>query len=66
MPDTCDLDSLMARIDEATEQIARAKDTLRRRHALNPDADQSELTTALEYWEECKREAEDELRRMWR
>lgn len=66
MPDTCEMERLLARIDEATEQIARVKDTLRRRHALKPDADESDLLTALEYWEDCKIEAEDELRRVSR
>lgn len=63
MPDPCDIERLLARIDEATKQITRVKDSIRRRHILTPDADDNELSSALEYWEDCKREAETELRR---
>ena len=59
-----EIDEVLSALDEATREVARVKETMRNRRLGNPDKDDTELTTALDYWEGCKRDAEARLQRL--
>ena len=55
---SADIDGILAEIDESTRQIARIRDSIRLYRIVHPETDDPILLSALEYWEERKRDAE--------
>ena len=58
-----DTDKILEEIDKASKEIKELKAALRRHNISNPDGDASALETALGYWEQNKKEAEDNFAR---
>ncbi len=59
-------DDILGEIDESNRQIARIKDSIRLHRIVHPETDDPILTSALEYWEDRKRTAERQLRKVSR
>ena len=66
MPETKTIDTVLQEIEEAGKQIKRVREAIRNRRIAHPEVDDTALETALAYWEEQKKEAENELRRLSR
>jgi len=58
---SADIDGILAEIDESNRQIARIRDSIRLHHIAHPEVDDPVLVSALEYWEDRKRNAERQL-----
>ena len=57
-----DIEQLLAEIDEATAEIGKVKDKIRRSRIAEQGKIDVGLQAALSYWEECKQDAENRLR----
>ena len=56
-----DTNEILEDIDKASKEIMQLKGALRRHIIGSPEGDARGLEAALEYWEQCKKEAEDKL-----
>ncbi len=61
-----DTNEILEEIDKASKEIMQLKGALRRHNISNPEGDAKGLEAALEYWGQCKKEAEDKLGRLSR
>ena len=64
MSDSTDINELFDQINNATDEIAKLKSSIRFNRAANPEGDAIALESALNYWEQNKQEAEEKLRRI--
>lgn len=64
MSESDEVNELLNRIIDATDEISKLKARIRQHRAMDPESDIKALESALSYWEQDKQEAEQKLRRL--